>query len=64
MRTEERISRRLYVVASHEPSALDSARLRSLDEVKPIPSWPDLLVVFGVCVPLWAGLTLLISAWP
>jgi hypothetical protein len=48
----------LHVVRSEDPSIL-----RVPDELKPIPAWADLVLVLGVCVPFWAVLTWLVSAW-
>jgi hypothetical protein len=58
---DERVAKRLYAVPSQELPARDS--LHSPNELGPLPSWPDLLAVFGVCIPLWAGLTWLIYWW-
>jgi hypothetical protein len=63
MRTDERTSRRLHLVSGQESPGLDRARLPSADELKPVPYWGDLLVVLGVCVLFWAGLSWLITAW-
>jgi hypothetical protein len=65
---EEPMRRRPRVVASDEPSLLEPDRalgavLRVPDELRPLPAWTDLALVLAVCVPFWAGLTWLISAW-
>jgi hypothetical protein len=65
---EEPVIRRLRVVADEEPLVLDldrtpSSVLRVQEELKPLPSWTDLALVFGVCIPFWAGLTWLVSTW-
>jgi hypothetical protein len=65
---EEPMRRRPRVVASDEPSLLEPDRapgavLRVPDELGPLPAWTDLALVLAVCVPFWAGLTWLISAW-
>jgi hypothetical protein len=61
MRTDERNARRLHLVSGQDSSRLDPVRIPSADHLKPIPSWGDLLVVLGVCVPFWAGLSWLVS---
>ena len=33
------------------------------DEASPLPSWRDMRAVLAICVPIWAGLTLLIAGW-
>jgi hypothetical protein len=48
MLPEESVRPRLYLVANDEP-------LR--------PAVPDLGIVLGVCVPFWAGVAWLVSAW-
>jgi hypothetical protein len=55
---EEPPHRRLRVVRRDDPSLL-----RVPDEFRPLPAWADLALVLGVCVPFWAGLTWLLSAW-
>jgi hypothetical protein len=55
---EEPPHRRLRVVRGEDPSVL-----RVPDEFRPLPTWADLALVLGVCVPFWAGLTWLLSAW-
>jgi hypothetical protein len=65
---EEPNRRRLHLVHGEEPSVLELDRapgavLRVQEELRPIPSWTDVALVLGVCVPFWAGLTWLISAW-
>ena len=37
--------------------------VRSTDEVSALPSWHDMRAVLAICVPIWAGLTLLIAGW-
>ena len=59
---------RLHVVRSEEPSVLEldrttSAVLRLQEELRPIPSWTDVALVLAVCVPFWAGVAWLVSAW-
>jgi hypothetical protein len=65
---EEPVHRRLRVVANDESSVLEPDRtrgavLRVQSELRPLPSWTDLALVLGVCIPFWAGLTWLVSAW-
>jgi hypothetical protein len=65
---DEPICRRLRVVASEESSVLELDRapgaiLGVRDGLRPLPSWIDLALVLAVCVPFWAGLTWLVSAW-
>jgi hypothetical protein len=45
---EERLRPPLYLVANDEPAR---------------PAMPDLGIVLGVCVPFWAGVAWLLSAW-
>ena len=55
MIAEDRIQHRAYVVASDEP--------RVHEELRPVPQWTDLALVLAICIPFWAGLTWLVSAW-
>jgi hypothetical protein len=55
---EEPNHRRLHMVRSEDPTVL-----RVPDEFRPLPGWADLALVLGVCLPFWAGLTLLLSTW-
>ena len=48
MPPEESLRPRLHLVADDEPAH---------------PAIPDLGIVFGVCVPFWAGVAWLLSAW-
>jgi hypothetical protein len=48
MLQEEALRPRLHLVADDEPVR---------------PAVPDVGVVLGVCVPFWAGVAWLISAW-
>ena len=48
MLPEEPLRPRLYLVAYDEPAR---------------PTVPDLGIVLGVCVPFWAGVAWLVSAW-
>jgi hypothetical protein len=48
MLPEEPLSPRLYLVADNEPAP---------------PAMPDMGIVLGVCVPFWAGVAWLVSAW-
>ena len=55
---EQPTHRQLHLVRSEDPSGL-----RVPDEFRPILAWTDLALVLGVCIPFWAGLTWLVSAW-
>jgi hypothetical protein len=55
MMGEDSIQRRLHLVASEKPPAQE--------ELSPVPLWTDLAVVLAICIPFWAGLTWLVSAW-
>ena len=48
MPPEEPLRPRLHLVAEHEPAR---------------PAMPDMGIVLGVCVPFWAGVAWLLSAW-
>ena len=48
MLPEEPLRPRLYLVTDDEPVR---------------PAVPDLGIVFAVCVPFWAGVAWLLSAW-
>jgi hypothetical protein len=48
MLPEEPLRPRLHLVASDEPAR---------------PAMPDLGIVLGVCVPFWAGVAWLLTAW-
>jgi hypothetical protein len=50
MRRDEPARPRLYLVASDEAAV-------------PRPAFPDLGIVLGVCVPFWAAVGWLLSAW-
>ncbi len=50
MLSEEPLRPRLYVVANDEPLPVR-------------PAVPDLGIVLAVCVPFWAGVAWLVSAW-
>jgi hypothetical protein len=62
---DEPIPGRLRLVVGQEPSRLEQdpapgAGLGPREQLGPILSWADLLVALAVCVPFWAGLTLLL----
>jgi hypothetical protein len=68
MMAEDPFHRRLHVVRSDEPSVFEldrtpSAVLRVQEEFKPLPSWIDVALVLGICIPFWAGLAWLVTAW-
>ena len=48
MPPEEPLRPRLHLVAEHEPAR---------------PAMTDMGIVLGVCVPFWAGVAWLLSAW-
>jgi hypothetical protein len=58
MMAEDPDRRPLQLVRAEETSVL-----RVPDELRPIPSWTDVALVLAVCLPFWAGLTWLVSAW-
>jgi hypothetical protein len=48
MLPEEPLGARLYPVASDEPAR---------------PAMPDLGIMLSICVPFWAGVAWLLTAW-
>jgi hypothetical protein len=56
MLPEEHLRPRLYLIASNEPYLIASNEPER-------PALPDLGIVLGVCVPFWAGVAWLVSAW-
>lgn len=48
MPPQESLRPQLYLVAYNEPAR---------------PAMPDMGIVLGVCVPFWAGVGWLVSAW-
>jgi hypothetical protein len=59
VRTQDPTQRRLYLVSSQK----SQVRLPSADDTRPIPAWHGVLVVLGVCVPFWAGLSWFVTEW-
>lgn len=55
MLPQEPLRPRLYLVASSESARVSNEPAR--------PAMPDLGIVLGVCVPFWAGVAWLVSAW-